>query len=238
MFFSLVRRATDSVRVDFSGAGAAQLVHLQQGLGQREVRRHHAQRDVVARDFDLLIHGRGKAFQPRQIGLGIGFGLDGMLGVQERRQLAIIAGQLAEDIGLARAAGTIGKARVGLGIGLQPIQDHVITDRILGAQRGAVESCEPGKLAGGDGFVLGDSGQGCIVDLAFLIGARAGIQPQPVTVVGELSRFSFMKRSNSAFSAAPLFSGAAMSRPSRTGTVSRAAVEASRVRRSSICPKD
>ncbi len=88
--------------------------------------------------FDLLVHGHGEIGQPRQIGIGIGFCRDDVLGVEERWSLAVTSRELAEDIRLARAAGPIGKTLVGIGVGQQPVKDHVIADLALGRERIAV----------------------------------------------------------------------------------------------------
>jgi hypothetical protein len=93
----------------------------------------------MAGGLDLLIHGHGKSGQASQIGIGVGLCRDDVLGVEEGRALAITSGELAQDIGLTGASGTVGETLVGVGIADKPVQDDVIADLALGCQRIAIE---------------------------------------------------------------------------------------------------
>ena len=162
----------------FVGIGAAQLGHRHHQLVQGKVRRDHAHRHVMAGRFDFLVQRFGKGAKPRHIGIGIGPGLDGVLGVQEAGPVDGIAAELAEDIGLAGRGGTIVEALRRFVARRQAVQHHIVVRLVLAADRIAIKSLQTLKLAGLQRLQLGDAGERGIVDQRLLVGARALVQAQ------------------------------------------------------------
>ena len=158
--------------------GRAQPGHGQQQLVQGKVRRDHAHRHVMAGHFDFLVQRFGEAAQSRQIGIGIGLALDGVLGVQEAGPVDDIAAELAEDIGLSDGGRAIVEALCCFVAGGQAVQHHIVIGLVLAADRIAVKGLQPRQLAGLQRFLPDDAGQRGIVYQRFLGGAVPGVQAQ------------------------------------------------------------
>ena len=160
------------------GRGRTQLGQGRHQLGQREVGRDHAQAGIMALHVQFLVHGMREGAQPRDIGVGVVFRLDGVLGVQEGRRVDGIAGQLAEDIGLPRAGRAVIEVAVGVFTRRKVEHHHVKVGLVLAEEGIAVECLQPLELAGVHGLLLGDAGQRGVVDQPLFAGALGGIQAQ------------------------------------------------------------
>ena len=135
----------------FGRRGVGEGLHLDQGLVDDEVRRDHAVGDVALGDQGLLIHQAREALHPLQIGVGVGLGLDGVLGVQEVGHLLVAARQLAQHVGRARTATRIGELAIALVLDGQGELDRVVVDRVHARQGLAVDGAQFGELGAGLG---------------------------------------------------------------------------------------
>ncbi len=157
---------------------AAQRLEPAQCLGEREVRRDHADARVVTGDRDLLVERDRESFQAREIGVGVGLDLDAVLAVEEVRDLLVRAGELADDVGIAGAAIAVVVAPVGDILRGETVENHVVVDRVHAGERAAVEGLELCQLLGVDALVFRDGGKRLVVELALLAGARSLIQTE------------------------------------------------------------
>ena len=118
----------------------------------------------------VLVDGGSQLGKAGEVGLGVGFGVDGMLSVEEVRQ--VVEGRsahLIEDVGIARSAAGVFEL---LGRGdllAQGVEDDVAVELVGRRQGAGVERLQPGELGLGERLVLRHGGEGAVRQLGLLV---------------------------------------------------------------------
>src|ERR1700722_3247923 len=132
----------------------------------------------MACNLYFLVERSRKAREARDIRVRVGTRRDGVLAVEEGRSLLIVAGDLAEHVGLSATDCSVRECSVSRIVGAQTIHHDVIAGRILHTQAAAVESLQARQLACYQRFLSLDTRLGAIVDLVLLSAASPGVHSE------------------------------------------------------------
>ena len=163
---------------ELAGAGLRIVFEQADRAVDDEIGRDHADARVVADHFVFLIEHGGECRQPRQVGVGVGLVVDGVLAVEEVGHVLVRTAELADDVGHARAAVAVIVALVGDLGGGKVVVDDVVADGVVAGETVAADGFEALQLVGVAGLVARELRQRTVAELRLLPGARAGIEAE------------------------------------------------------------